>query len=448
MSGNKKTLKKEMGLVIATALVFSNIIGSGIFMIPSQLAQVGGVGSSIIAWVITGIGAIVLALTFANLGSKMPRNGGIVEYSKESFGDFMGFLTAWVYWNGSWIGNATLFIVILDYLSKTFLFLNNPILGFAFCSLLLWIFTYINIRGAKFAGRFGTVLMIVKLLVLVFFIIVAFSIFNIHNVQPVLPKGRGTSTIPLTAAITFWAFTGLESASVTSGEIKNPEKNVRRSTIIGVAVSIVVYLLISISAMGALSQSALAASNAPITEIIQNVLGSKFASYLTIVIAISICGSSIMWLLATARAAYGAGEYKVFPKVFSKVHKKYETPYMALIISAICINVILLLNFLPGFTGAYNFIVLLSTISYMPVYAVATMSEIILLRKKENVTAGYLLKTSIRPIIGFIFCVWGIYAAGAQAALYGFLLIMLGIPFYVYMKLKKSKGIIKASNEK
>lgn len=441
LSSKNKNLKKEIGLVIATVLVFSNIMGSGIFMIPSQLAQVGGVGSSLIAWGITGTGAIILALTFANLGSKMPRNGGIVEYSKESFGDFMGFMTAWVYWNGSWIGNATLFIVILDYLSKAFSILNNPFIGFAFCTVLLWTFTYINIRGAKLAGKFGTVLIVVKLLALIFFIVVGLTIFNTHNMTPVFPKGRGTSTIPLTAAITFWAFTGLESASVTSGEIKNPEKNVRRSTIIGVSVSMVVYLIISIVAMGAMSQSTLAASSAPITEVVSMVLGSKVATYLTVIIAISICGSSIMWLLSAGRAAYGAGESKVFPKVFSKVHEKYKTPYMALIIGAVCINLILILNFIPGFTGAYNFIVLLSTLSYMPVYAVSTIAEIILLRKnKEKNTPLYILKTSIRPIIGFIFCVWGIYAAGSQAALYGFLLIMFGIPFYGYMKIKRSSN--------
>lgn len=442
MGEKSKGLKKEMGLLIATALVFSNIIGSGIFMIPSQLAAVGGVGSSLIAWVLTGIGAIVLALTFANLGSKIPRDGGLVEYSKESLGDFMGFMTAWVYWNGSWIGNATLFIVIIDYLSKVFIFLKNPLLGFVFCSLLLWGFTYINIRGTKLAGKVGTVLMIVKLLALLFFIIVGISIFNMHNLQPVFPKGKGAGTIPLTAAITFWAFTGLESASVTSGEIKNPEKNVRRSTIIGVSVSIIVYLAISIVAMGALPQNLLAISTAPITDIVQTVLGSKVAIALTVIIAISICGSSIMWLLSTARAAYGAGEYKIFPKIFGKVHKKYQTPYMALIIGAICINVILLLNFIPDFTGAYNFIVLLSTLAYMPVYAVSTISEIILLRRgRENKTILYTLKKSIRPIIGFIFCLWGIYAAGGEAAIYGGILVVIGIVFYFQMKRYKLKKI-------
>ncbi|WP_055072078.1 amino acid permease [Clostridium massiliamazoniense] len=439
-NGNGKPLKKEIGLVIATVLVFSNIIGSGIFMIPSQLAQVGGVGSSLIAWGITGAGAIILALTFANLGSKMPRNGGLIEYSRESFGDFMGFMTAWVYWNGSWIGNATLFIVILDYLSKAFSILNNPIVGFIFCTVLIWTFTYINIKGAKFAGRFGTVLIIVKLLALVFFIVVGLSIFNVHNIQPVFPKGRGVNTIPLTAALTFWAFTGLESASVTSGEIKNPEKNVRRSTIIGVTVSIVVYLLISVVAMGAMPQKLLANSTAPITQVISMVLGSKVASCLTIIIAISICGSSIMWLLAAGRAAYGAGEFGVFPKVFAKIHPKYGTPHMSLIIGAICINAILILNFIPGFTGAYNFIVLLSTLSYMPVYAVSTIAEIMLMRRAKIKASGLeIFKMSIRPMIGFVFCVWGIYAAGSQAALYGFLLIMIGIPFYAYMKMKKEK---------
>ena len=105
-----KHLKKEISLFMATMLVCGNMIGSGVFMLPSTLAQVSGPGATIIAWIITTIGSILIAISFANLGTKYPSTGGAYQYTKEAFGDFAGFLSAWLYWNGSWIGNAAIIV--------------------------------------------------------------------------------------------------------------------------------------------------------------------------------------------------------------------------------------------------------------------------------------------------------------------------------------------------
>lgn len=438
MENNKKDLKKEIGLFVAIALVFSNIIGAGIFVIPSQLAQITGSGASICAWILTGIGAIILALTFANLGSKIPITGGVVEYSRKSLGNFMGFMTAWLYWNGCWIGNATLFIVILKYLDAVFPILNNnPILGFLLCTAIIWIFTYINIRGAKSAGIVGSILIALKLLILLLFISVSFGMFNIHNLEPLFPSGQGVSSIPMAAAVTFWAFEGIETASVASGEIKNPKRNVKLSTIIALILGLFFYLAITILSMGAMSHSSLANSLDPLSQIMGAALGNKYMVYINIGIALSICGSSILWLLSTGRAAYAAGKEKLFPEVFSKLHPKYGTPYIALIIGSICINLLLLLNFFKGLNGAYNFIVLLSTLSYLPVYAISVIAEIMLIIDfKSKKTKFSKIKALIRPSLGFAFCIWAIYASGATTVLYGFLLIMCGVPIYAYMKMK------------
>ncbi|MGL4739337.1 MAG: APC family permease [Sarcina sp.] len=437
MEKKNKGLKKEIGLTIAIALVFSNIIGAGIFVIPSQLAQVTGAGASISAWILTGIGALILALTFANLGSKMPVSGGVVEYSRKSFGSFMGFMTAWLYWNGCWIGNATLFIVILKYLSGVFPILNaNPLIGFLLCTAIIWIFTYINIRGAKSAGTVGAVLIGLKLIILILFIILASGVFDVNNIGPLFPHGGGIKTIPMAAAVTFWAFEGVEVATVASGEIKNPKRNVKLSTIIGIALALFFYITISILSVGAMKQTALANSLDPLSQIMAMVLGQKSLLYINIGIALSICGSSILWLLATGRAAYAAGKDKLFPEIFSKLHPKYNTPHIALIIGAVCINLLLLLNFFKGLNGAYNFIVLLSTLSYLPVYAVSTLAEMMLVIDLKDKSLGKKIKSLIRPSLGFIFCIWAIYASGAQTVLYGFLLIMIGVPIYAYMKKK------------
>lgn len=437
MENNK--LKKEIGLFIATALVVGNMMGSGVFMLPSTLAQVGGVGTTILAWILTGLGSMVLALTCARLGSKIPKSGGLYEYSRLAFGEFAGFISAWLYWNGSWIGNATIIIVVVTYLSKAFPILNNnAMIGFLFSSLLLWIFTIINIRGTKFAGKVSTYLTVFKMALFIFFLVLAGLNFDSSNLTPAFPEGKGLNTLPLAAAATLWAFTGLETAAVTSGEIKNPEKNVKRSTILGMLVATLLYLLISIFAMGASSQEALASSSAPIVDIIARALGGRGMRILAVAIALSISGTAMGWVLSTARVAYAAGEDEIFPKVFSKLHKKYNTPYVALIIGSILVNLTFLLNFTKGLVGAYNFVVLLATLSYLPIYALSSMAEIVILcREKQNITFGYVVKNYWHSIVGFIFSLFAIVSSGAETVMYGFLLLLIGIPIHVFLKIRK-----------
>lgn len=439
---NKKELKKEIGLFTATALVISNMVGAGILMLPATIAQVAGPGATIIAWILTGTGALIMALTFANLGSKIPRNGGAYEYSRMAYGNFGGFIVAWLYWNGSWIGNASMFIVATTYLGQVFpILITNKILSFIFASSLLWICTYINIRGTKFAGRITAGLTVFKILLFGSFIIIAFMGFDKANIMPMFPTGKGLSTVPLAAGVTLWAFMGLETASVTSGEIKNPEKNVKRSTILGMLISATLYLVISIAAMGAMSQADLANSTAPITEIIQHVLNVGNLSIVSVFIAISVLGTSLGWLLSTARVSFAAGEDRVFPEIFAKIHPKYGTPYMSLIISSIMVNVILLMNFTEGLSGAYSFIVLLATLSYLPVYAFTAIAEILLMAKGELRASvkNYTLLV-IRALIAFAFALWGIVSSGAQTVMYGFILVMLAVPVYAYMKIKGGLG--------
>ncbi len=423
---------------MATALVISNMVGAGILMLPATLAGVAGPGATLIAWVLTGIGALILALTFANLGSKIPKNGGIYEYSRMAYGSFGGFMSAWLYWNGTWIGNASMFVVITTYLGAVFpILVDNHLISFLFSSAILWICTLINIRGTKFVGSITTALTVFKIILFGAFIIIAFMGFNSANLTPIFPQGKGIGTIPIAAGITLWAFMGLETASVTGGEIKNPERNIKLSTIFGMLISAGLYIVISFAAMGAMNQTQLANSTAPISDIISKVLKVGNLSFISVFIAISVFGTALGWLLSTARVSQAAGEDGVFPKAFSKIHPKYGTPHVSLIIGGVLVNIILVMNFTSGLSGAYSFIVLLATLSYLPVYAFTAIAEIILMAKGRRRASlkNYSLLV-IRALIAFTFCIWGIISSGATTVMYGFILMMLGVPVYSYMRIK------------
>lgn len=428
-----KSLKKEISLFMATMLVCGNMIGSGVFMLPSTLAQVSGPGATIIAWILTTIGSILIAISFANLGTKYPATGGAYQYTKEAFGDFAGFLSAWLYWNGSWIGNAAIIVAITSYASAVFPVLNKPIVSIIFSSAVLWIFTLINISGVKKAGKIQSFVTVFKILFFGLFIIVAFLNFDSANILPLFPSEKGFSTVPLAATSTLWAFIGLESATVAAGELENPEKNIRKSTIYGLIISSVIYLLISIGSMGAMNNMDLSQSSAPLTDILTNALGSGLGKLLTVAVVICILGTIIGWLLSTARVAYAAGVDGVFPKFFGKVNEKTGTPVSALIFGSVLVNILLIMNFQKGMVDAFTFITILATLSYLPVYLLSVSAEMMLIFKEEKkFNFKIFIKKSALPLLAFVYVIWTIYGSGADTVMWGFILMLIGIPVYIY----------------
>ena len=428
-----KSLKKEISLFMATMLVCGNMIGSGVFMLPSTLAQVSGPGATIIAWILTTIGSVLIAISFANMGTKYPSTGGCYSYTKEAFGDFAGFLSAWLYWNGSWIGNAAIIVAITSYASTIIPSLSNPTISIIFSSAILWIFTILNITGVKKAGKIQSFVTVFKIVFFALFIIVAFMNFDINNITPLYPEGKGLNTISLAATSTLWAFIGLESATVAGGELKDPEKNIRKSTIYGLIISAIIYLAISISSMGAMSNTNLAQSTAPLTDILTNALGTGVGKILTVAVVVCILGTIIGWLLSTARVAYAAGVDGVFPKFFGKIDEKTGTPVNALIFGSVLVNILLVMNFQKGMVDAFTFITVLATLSYLPVYLLAVSAEMMLIfRDEKKFNFKIFIKKSILPLLAFIYVIWTIYGSGAETVMWGFILMLLGIPVYIY----------------
>lgn len=428
-----KNLKKDMGLFMATMLVCGNMIGSGVFMLPATLAEVSGPLATILAWILTTIGSVLVAISFANLGSKFPETGGAYQYVKEAFGEFAGFLSAWLYWNGSWIGNTAILVTLTSYSAAIFPFLNHPIYSIIYSSAILWTVTILNIVGVKQAGKIQSFTTVFKIVFFALFIIVAFLNFDKNNLIPLLPEKKGLETISLAATTTLWAFIGLESATVAAGEIKDPEKNVKRSTIYGLAISAVIYLAISIASMGAMPNEVLAKSTAPLTDILTKALGSSVGIVISTIVVVSILGTTIGWILATARVSYAAGQDGVFPKIFGKVSSKYNTPVYSLVISSALVNILLLTNYQRSMVSAFAFITILATLSYLPVYLLSVSAEImIMFRTEKKISIRMFVAKSILPLLAFIYTVWTIYGSGAEIVMWGFILMLLGVPFYIY----------------
>jgi len=431
-------LKRDLGLWAATAIVVGNMIGSGVFTAPQSLAASSNPTSSIIAWTITSVGSLLLALVFARLGSLYPRSGGPIVYTRLAYGDFAAFLIAWTLWIGMWIGNAAIITAVVRYLTIFFPAIEHSgLLAFAISSSILWLFTLINIRGVKEAGYVGIATTIAKVLVLIAIIVVAFWGFDpTYLKQASSPSVAGSGSIHVAVAITLWSFIGLESASVTGGEIKNPRRNIRLSTILGFTITAIVYILASIACMGVLPQSELASSAAPMSAIINKVTGATWGGWFVAAgVIIAAAGATSGWVLTTARGSFAAGEDRLFPKFFAKVHPQFSTPYVSLLISGVLANLLLSLNYVLSLTQAFDFMILLATLAFMPAYCFSASAHI-LLASKEQRTTWQLVKAAVLPLLAFTYCVYATYSAGAEVAMYTFLLLLVGIPVYVVMRLK------------
>jgi len=435
-------LKRDLGLTAAVAIVVGNCIGSGIFTSAASLAAASNPKTAIIAWIITAAGSLLIALSFASLGTAIPRTGGPIVYTRAAFGDFAGFLIAWTYWIGAWVGNAAIITAFMMYFTYFVPGAATPLLAFLITSGVMWFFTIVNILGVKGAGRVSVVTTVLKVGALVVFVVIAAMHFNPAMLNTVSSaKVSGMSTLPAAIAIALWAFVGIESATVPAGEIKDPQTNIRKSTIYGTLVAAAVYILVSIVAMGVLDQSTLAVSNAPLADIINKATGGKWGgNFIALGAIVSALGASSGWILTTARSAFGASQDNLFPKVFGKIHPKYLTPVNSLIISALAANVLLILNYMGTLSSAFNFMLLLATLAFLPAYAFSAAADIVLLKNRSpHFNIFSFLKNSIFALLAFGYSIYAIYGTGAKVVMYGFILMLIGIPVYLFQMLQNNK---------
>lgn len=427
-------LKRELSLGAATAIVIGNMIGSGVFTSPQTLAEITNPYCNLLSWLITGMGSVLLALSFANLGTLYPETGGPIVYVGKAYGPFMAFLVSWTFWIGGWIGNGAIITTIIRYI-LFFLpqFKENQIFSFLISTLILWVFTGINLIGVKQAGYVGIISTLLKLSVIFIFIIIAGSGFNPAYLQTVSsPLVKGIKTLPNAVAISLWSFIGLESATVSAGEICKPEVNIRRSTFWGTLVTAGIYIVLAFLSMGALPQAQLAKTSAPLADIINAVTQAQWGGiFIALGIILSGLGAISGWVLTTARLSFAAGEEGLFPTFFTKI-SSVGTPWISLLITSGCTNVMLLLNYLMDLTTAFDFMVKLATLSFIPAYALTTGAELLL--KYRNKRCHY--RDTIRPFIAFIYSLYIIYGAGSDSAMWLLILMLAGIPFYVIQNIQ------------
>ena len=429
---------KKIGLITTTSLVVGNMIGAGIFILPASLSTYGSI--SLLGWIFTATGALILAKIFSNFSRIIVnKSGGPYVYSKEGFGDFIGFLVAWGYWISTWISNAAIAIAIIGALSFFFPILEtNSLLAVSVGLSMIWFFTWINSKGIRTSGTIQVITTVLKILPLLFVIIFGLFFFSSHNFPKFNLTGENDFTaFSLVAALTLYAFLGLESASIPVENIKSPSKIVPKATMLGTMISTCIYILGTVVLFGVLPVETLQNSPAPFAEAGQ-IIGGKYIGYfIALGAAISGMGALNGWILILAQIPMAAAKDKMFPKIFKK-NNKNGAPVLGLIIGSVLSSLVMLMNFSESLVTQFTFVVNLTVLACLVPYLFVSAAYIIVIIQKHTHT-NRILKTMILGFLGFIYSLWAIYGSTADVVFYGFLLLLLGIPFYVLMQWNKYK---------
>lgn len=434
-------LKRKLGLWMAIALVVGNMIGSGIFLLPASLAGAAG-PISIVSWLITGVGAMLLALVFANLGRAYPRTGGPYAYAREAFGDFVGFQTAWGYWIAVWAGNAAIAVAFVGYLAVFWPgLIASPALAATVAIGTIWLLTIVNILGVRQGGVVQLVTTVLKFVPLVLVGIAGLFFFNPDNFAPFAPQGIWGG-ISAGTALTLWAFIGLESATVPAEEVSDAERTIPRATVIGTLITTLVYILTTVAIMGVIPTAALAGSTSPFADAAAVIFGGRWAAQAIAVVAmISAFGCLNGWILLQARVPLAAAHDGLFPRRFAQLHPRWQTPVFGLVVSSALITVLMLMNYTQSLVEQFNFVILLATLTTLVPYAYAAAAEVYLfITDRERFSGRKLARDAAVATLAFAYAVYAIVGAGTDVIAKGFILLMLGIPVYVYLRWRESRG--------
>ena len=422
--------KKLLSLPMATALVFGNMVGSGIFLLPATMGPYGGV--SALAWLLTGTGAVLLALTFAWLARATVAAGGMYAYTRLAFGDFAGFLVAWSYWVNLWITVAALAVGTTSYLSALVPALaGSPLLGTGVAITAVWVLTAVNLHGVRSAGWVQLVTSILKLAPLLLLMLMGLAHLNPSHFEPFNPTDqslpRATSAA---AALALWAMLGLESATLATAKVVDPARNVARATLFGTGLAALVTALVCVGAMAIVPPAELAKSNAPFAEVARVVWGGYGPAIMALTGVISAAGCLNGWVLLQGQLPQAMARDGLFPRRAERENAR-GVPAFAVVLGSALASVMIFFNSSQTLIGLFTFLTLLATLATLIPYLFCAMAAFLLLRK------GPIRLTSARKVVlgaAFVYALWTIYGAGQEVVFWGMLLLLSGLPVYVWLR--------------
>jgi len=403
--------QRLLGPWLTLALVIGGVVGSGIFYLPVALAPLGG--SVPIGWLISGIGGMALAYCASRIVS--PDGGGLQAYVEQELGPAPGFMVTWMTWSSSWIGVPAVALATGAALARVFPALTGHLVALSY--LFIVVLSLVNLRGIKAAGELNFVTVLIKIVPL--FAVVAIAAFlglKSAPLQPINVPAPSFGNIATASALCLWALTGFEFSMSPVGKIRDPERNLSRSLVIGVGAVAIVYLLATTSLSLVLPNSRIGMASAPFPDAIGLYWGELPGMLAALAMAISAFGTLNVALLGCGEMLYSMGLRSDMPRVFASTNR-FNAPWAAQLASVVLGFVLLGLNATKGTTQLFTFMTLLASNAVLYLYSAAAIAAAI--KDKRPLT-------TLACVVGLAFVLFAFYGSGIEAVLLSVGLLAVG----------------------
>ena len=421
--------KKKMNLVQLTFIVAVNMMGSGIIMLPTNMAKVGAI--SLLSWIVTAIGSMALAYGFAQAGIFNQRPGGLAAYAEDGYGKDGYFQAFFLYFVSLAIGNVAIAISAVGYLATFFPGMSaTPIATCMSVIALLWLTTVANFGGPSITGKigaitvWGVIIPVGSLSFIGWFWFDAQTFSEAWNPQGLsLGEGMGSSI-----ALTLWAFLGMESAAQNSDAVENPKRDVPLACLFGTLGAAVVYVLSTSVIQGIVPNAELANSTGPFGLAFAKMFNPTVGSVIMMLAVLACVGSLLGWQFTLSSTAKSAADEKMFPAAFSKVSAS-GAPITGMIIMGVVQTALALMTISPTLSEQFGALVNLAVVTNVIPYILA-LTALPIMMKANNVASGVYTRNMVITMIALLYSVYALYASGGSAVMGG--VLVLGITYIIW----------------
>ncbi|MDK1234647.1 putrescine-ornithine antiporter [Cronobacter turicensis] len=418
----------KMGVVQLTILTMVNMMGSGIIMLPTKLAEVGTI--SIISWLVTAVGSMALAWAFAKCGMFSRKSGGMGGYAEYAFGKSGNFMANYTYGVSLLIANVAIAISAVGYGSELLGAALTPVQTGIATICVLWICTVANFGGARLTGKlssvtvWGVIIPVVGLSVIGWFWFspsLYVASWNPHHVP--FFDAVGSSI-----AMTLWAFLGLESACANTEVVENPERNVPIAVLGGTLGAAVIYIISTNVIAGIVPNMDLARSTAPFGLAFAQMFTPRVGKIIMALMVMSCCGSLLGWQFTIAQVFRSSADEGYFPKVFSRLSRT-EAPVKGMLTIVIIQSVLSLMTISPSLNKQFNVLVNLAVVTNIIPY-ILSMAALVIIQQVANVPPRKAKQANLVALLGAIYSFYALYSSGQEAMLYGAMVTFMGWTLY------------------
>lgn len=440
----KVTLQRKLNTFDVTNLVVGSIIGADIYVATAISARLVG-PSSLLLWIIAGVMAMVIAMSFAYCVMIHPKVGGPYAYAREVSTPVIGFEVGWALLLAEWFSLAVFPVAFAQYfvaLVPGVDDLGRAVLKGVFIVIIL----VTNLIGAKAAGRTNDVLTITKLSPLLLIVLggMAFLLWQPSTASSnLVPFFNGDAAAYGQALVLiFWAYAGFELSTLPTNDMERPETTVPRAIVLGMLIVIVFYLLTNFVVIGAVSQTVISSSSSPLLAAAGSIFSPVplFTNAIVLIVGVgallSILGADESGTIGTSRLTYAMSADGLLPHALSKMSPRFGTPYLALI--AIC-STAFIASLIGGLTALINSSVFLLAFVYL-----ATCISALLLARRHPETAS---KIRMRPsvmVAGAGLSIVLMLLVDPAIMVISLILLGVGIPIYIFFSPKKELAEVKA----